>query len=320
MLNGYTIGQFQRCKRPLAISRTHSLAQWRPQTLLGMCLRHAIYELSNGKSLEHAAVAAVNHFLHNAKDPGLDVAGIDTYALSMDYCAIIRNVLEYLSRLSLLTLKDIPPLKLPNGLLWHFLSHQDETGTLHRWKFVDHLDEDPVAELHGWEVFGDIAAADVPMQLHLIAIGQRKGSHQHSPWCRVYSHPKLANLYRFQKVKGELGGEWKPVWFSGNSKNNPKDWVDMMLRDKVFEGIIRHINVKEVSTKHRARFFRDVEVESEQMDDIISNKVDPSDLPMSRYACDHPYTCPHQLFCYGSSSLDDAGIYVRRDKVQHGHT
>lgn len=314
-LNGYTISQFQKCKRPHAISRTHRLTKWRPQSLLGACLRMAIFNLSNSVEPQKAANNAVNYFLSNARNPGLDVVGIDTYTLASDYCAIIRNVLEYLSRLTLLPLHEISPVNLSPTVYWQFLSHMDETGSLHRWKFMDYIDDDVTAELHEWEVFGDIAAADAPMTLHLVAIGQRKMQHQHSPWCKIYTHPSLANVYRFQKKGGDkLTGDWKPVWFSGNSANSPKQWVDSMMRDNAIEGLIRHVSVKEVSRKHQDRFERDVMYESEFMESVYKNKADPKDLPMSRHACDHPFTCPHQMFCYTDSTLDNAGIYDKKEK------
>lgn len=317
-LNGYTIGQFQRCKRPHAIARTHRLSKWRPQSLLGACLRMAIFSLSNGFEIEKVTSDAVNYFLSNARNPGLDVTGIDTYTLASDYCSIIRNVLEYLSRLTLLPLHEVSPISLSSTIYWQFLSHMDETGSLHRWKFVDYIEEDFTPELHSWEVFGDIAAADVPMTLHLVAIGQRRAQHQHSAWCKVYAHPNLANVYQFQRRDGgKLQGEWKAVWFSGNSQNNSKDWVDMMLRDNAVEGLIKHISIKEVSKEHQDLFEKDALIEGELMEQIHKAKMDPRDLSMSRYACDHPYTCPHQLYCYTNAKLENAGIYeskVKEDK------
>jgi len=313
ILNGYMLGQWQRCKRPQLISKTHTLTKWRPQSLLSACLRHAIFNLSNGQALDKVAVTACNNFLSAAKNPGLDVYGIDTYTLSMDYLAIIRNVLEYLSRITLLTLREIPNQSLALNVWWQFLSHMDESGVLHRWKFVDYIDEDVLPELHSWEVFGDIAAAQAPMTLHLVSIGQRRGCHQNSPWCRIYAHPKLPNIHYFKKRKGELAGEWKPVWFSGNSNNSPKEWVDVMMRDNAVDEVIRHIQVKEVAKEHIALFDKDVLFEAAQMKEY--DKSDPRDLPLSRYACDHPYACPHQLFCYNLKlTLDNAGIYTRKQR------
>ena len=283
------------------------ISAWRPQSLLSACLRQAIIHLSNGQALNEVTARAVNYFLAVTKNPGLDVRGVDTYTLAMDYCAIIRNVLEYLSQLTLLSLREIPPVSLTSSLQWQFLSHRDESGTLHRWKFVDYINEDITDELHSWEVFGDIAAAEMPMELHLVAIGQRKQQHQHSPWCKVYTHPKLLNVFRFQKKSGDgLEGDWKPVWYNQN-QNNPKQWVDLMISDNIVDNLIRHVSVTELPQEHLDLFMRDVLAEAETMEAVY--KTEPKKLPMSRYACDNPYPCPHQLYCYTNATLDSAGIY-----------
>lgn len=315
-VNGFTISQFQRCKRIHAIGRTHHLTKWRPQSLLSACLRYAIVSMSNGESAEKCGTVACNYFIAAAKNPGLDVMGINPYTLSMDYCSIIRNVLEYLSRVPLLPLRDVPSLSLSTSVTWNFLAHRDETGELHRWEFVDYLDEDPLARLHSWEVFGDLAAAEMPMTLHIVAIGKRNGSHQESPWCRIFAHPKLAKIYKFKRKKGDpLFGQWKPVYFTDSSENTSTKWVDMMLSDNVIEGLVQHVKVKEVSSEHVQTFVKDVLTEAAGMLDIHKRKLDPRQLPMGRYACDHPYICPHQLYCYGSTSLtlDSVGLYSRNE-------
>ena len=281
-----------------------------------MCLRYAVFNLSNGKALADVTQQATNYFLSNARNPGLDVGGINTYELAMDYCAIIKNLLEYLSRLSLLTLQEIKSLPLSKEVTWQFLSHIDDSGVLHRWKFVDAMPEDVLPELHSWEVFGDIAAAEVPMVLHLVSIGRRNGSHQNSPWCKIYSHPRLGRIYRFKKKSsGEPDGDWKPLYFSGNFDNKSADWVDMMLKENMMDGLVKHVQVRDVSPKHVAEFKRDVLVEAAAMQSMGS--INPKSIPMSRYACDHPYACPHQLYCYSPDvTLDTVGIYKARTKKE----
>ncbi|MGH7182070.1 MAG: hypothetical protein ACREJN_08845 [Nitrospiraceae bacterium] len=253
------------------------------------------------------------YFLAAARSPGLDVTGIDVYTLAMDLTAIIRNVLEYFSRSPLLTLYEIPSIPIAEGISWKFLAYRDESGTLHRFDFVDYIPEDPIADLHSWEVFGDIAAADAPMVLHYVAIGKRQGSHQQSPWCRAYAHPRVANIFRFNKNSGEdLKDSWKPVYFSGNEKNNSKTWVNWMERDGAASPLVRNIQVKEVSEEHIKGFRRDVMYEVNEMEKL-NMKASPSTLPLSRYSCDKPFSCPHQPFCYssGKETLDSIGIYKR---------
>lgn len=313
-LNGYKVEQFQRCKRLHRIGITHRLTLWRPSSLLAACLRHAIFDLSSGKPLQEVSSTAVNYFLSAARSPGLDVGGIDAYTLAMDFTAIIRNVLEHLSRVPLLKLYHIIPKKLSEDVTWEFLSQSDESGALHMWAFPDYIPEDPLGELHSWRVFGDIAAEGAPMTLHMVAIGARSKAHQNSPWCKVYAHPRVANTFRFNKVSGrKLEGDWKPVYFSSNRSNTAKAWVDWMERDGAIQPLMAHLSIKEASRSDSQTFMRDVLTEARQIASI-GTVHDPKTLPMGRYACDNPYICPHQYYCYTSGmTLDGAGMYTKID-------
>lgn len=309
-VNSYLLTQFQKCKRDYRIGLTHRLTKWNPKSLLSACLRRAVHGLSSGIDSDTVSDTAVRYFLACARDPGLDMPhGMDVYVFAMDFTAIIRNVIEYISRLTLLPLHDVKPVMLSEGVEWQVLSHMDETGTLHRWSFIDYLPEDVMEELHGWDVFGDIAAVDAPMTLHLVAIGKRQGNHQASPWCRVYSHPKIANTYRFNKKSGaSLDGDWKTVYFSDNSKNNSMDWVDWMERDNTVDTLVRHVRVAQVNKDYIDEFKHQVSTEATLMVQYGSYPI--ITVPMSRGACDKPY-CRHQEFCYGRQSIDKIGTYTR---------
>lgn len=313
-LNAHVLTQFQKCKRIYGISLTHRLTKWHPKALLSACLRRAIFGLSSGLPVNTVSDIAVQYFLSASKEPGLDLpVGLDTYTLAMDYCAIIRNVLEHLSRVTLLKLFDTPPVKLSEDVQWSFLSHADESGVRHIWIFPDYIPKDVTEEIHGWDVFGDIAASKNPMTLHMVAIGDRNKSHQDSPWCRTYAHPHVANVFRFNKRSGsKLEGDWKPVYFGDNRKNKSCDWVDWMEKDETIDSLVKHIKIGEVSKEHRERFKSQVLYEAAHM--LTMKGIDPQDLPMSREVCDKPSICRHQEYCYGPLSLDKIGLYTRLDK------
>ncbi|MGH7184510.1 MAG: hypothetical protein ACREJN_21400 [Nitrospiraceae bacterium] len=260
---------------------------------------------------------AVQFFLSAARHPGLDVVGIDVYSLCMDMAAVIRNVMEYYSRIPVLKLYAIPDEVLPivpAETTWRFLSSQDESGTLHRWRIVDYIPDDPLADLHSWEVAGDIIVAQAPMVLHYIAIGRREKSHQQSPWCRAYAHPTVANVIRFNRLvagyKGELRGNWKPIYFSVNEQNTSKAWVDWMEKDDAVTPLLRNVHVQEIAEEHQNTFYRDLRYELQGMSSLAMT-ANPKLLPMSRRSCDVPYACPHQPYCYSSvaQTLEGAGIY-----------
>ena len=313
ILNGHLLRTWQTCQRRYQLESNYRYLRWNPNVLLNAVLRKAIAELSSGADSVSAATRAVNTFVISAKDPGFALPdGIDTYTLAMDYVATIRTIVEYLTRITLL------PLTLPSssvirpGLDWNFLASRDETGVLHRWKFVDYINEDTVIkEVHSWEVFGDMAVADAPMTLHLVSIGRRDGSHRISPWCRTYKSPAM-QFYKFRKQSGDpLTASWKPVWFSENPDNDPVVWVNLMEDDKLFDGgLIQHLNLKEVSDVHIEDFRRTLEYLCTDIEAM--NGVNWNQMPMSRPACDVPYTCPHQQICYSQDprkELRESGLY-----------
>lgn len=281
-------------------------------------MRPAVFALSNGLSVSDVSTSAVNRFLSCVKQPGLDVAqGTNTYTLAMDFAATIRNVLEYLSRSTLLTLTQHPAVDLGEGLTWGFLSQRDESGVLHRWKFLDYITDDAVMkELHSWPVIGDIVAARAPMVVHFVSIGQTRNSRRVSPWARAYKSPTILGMLRFQKKSGEaLTENWKPVWFGDNPKNSAASWVDQMLEDNAAEPLIRHVPVREPDPVHAVNHLRDVRYEYRQMLNagVDSNTLDPMTLPMCRTQCDTPYVCPHQQVCYSTKlTLENSGLY---DKI-----
>ena len=261
--------------------------------LFDRCLRSGIYTLSQGNT--NATAVAVEMFLKAAKSPGLDT-GRDPFTIAQDYIAMLQTILETISRETILSLKPGPTIILDGELKWQCACFQDDTGTLHRWATIDKIEEGvPMAELHSWYVSGDMLAARVPMQLHLVEIGSQRHGHQHSPWCKAFKHPAVAGRFAFQKQDGRpLQGDWKPVWYQDSTANNAKDWVDMMERDNV--RLIRHLQLKQASEKLCARNVEHVRQEAARLEALPE---DYRELPIFRPACDKPYPCQWQWKCYG---------------------
>jgi len=311
-ISGSTLSTFQRCPRRMLIESSFSRDKFYAPHLLSLVMRPAIIELSNGMDVQTVSVRAVNAFLKYARQPGLDgLSGKDTYSLAMDYLATIRTILERLSRITLLSLRVSPPVPLRSGLEWEVNSPQDESGVLHRWKFVDFINDTTlVRELHSWEVLGDMAVTHSPLMLHLVSVGRRENSHLVSPWCRAYSSPAIMNHYRFQRKGGDaLAGSWKSIWFGENADSDPVSWVDVMEDDGVINEMIRHVNVNEPHEDQRKRIVAEIDMEAERIKTHESlgytTDFSFSSIPMSRPACDSPYTCPHQIVCY---SLDSKAV------------
>ncbi len=303
ILSAPLLTNLQRCPRLVILNADQAERRWYPKVLFDRCLRAGILALSQGGA--NAAGVAVEMFLKAAKSPGLDT-GRDPFTIAQDYIAMLQTILEAISRETILALKPGPRVVLDmpefdsgqwaGEAIWQCVCFQDDTGTLHRWATIDKIEDSaPMAELHSWYVSGDMLAARVPMQLHLVEIGSQRHGHQHTAWCKAYKHPAVAGRFAFQKQDGRpLQGDWKPIWFQDSTANNAKDWVDMMERDNV--RLIRHLQLKQASEKLCARNVEHVRQEDARLEALPE---DYKELPIFRPACDKPYPCQWQWKCYG---------------------
>lgn len=324
-LNGHKLAVWQRSKRRYAIEQIYRYMPWHPTSLFATCARYAIFQFSNGVERSTAASQAVQMFTKQATFPGMDVAaGTDTYKLAMDLCSMIRTLLAYLERITLTSLTQLEPkiISLDNDLLvrWSFLANADESGMLHRWIFVDAIDDDAViAEMHKWETFGDLVVYDAPMMLHFVAIGRMYKGRRHSPWCMAYVSPVIVGKIKFRKTSrdkngSELSENWKPVWFADNMSNSEDVWVDQMIDENAHEPLIKHVTLNTPTDKHANDFYFDLRYEAHSI--LNTDLGDPMLVPMCRTACDIPYVCPHQQVCYSTSTtFANAGTYERVDKA-----
>jgi hypothetical protein len=299
ILTAALLTTWQRCERQYALEREYRVARSRPKQLFDRLLRDAVYKLSSGIAPATAASSAQAEFLEQAARPGIEVPG-DPYTIARDYCAMFETILEAVSRLTLLKLKPGPQV-VAGEHEWHCAAFQDDSGLLHRWTTVDHWNDDSRwREIQGWHVFGDCAAAQQGMVLHVVEIGRQQRGHQHSAWCRAFAHPMMPTKHRFTKVDGKpLEASWPAVWYQNSSRNNGKAWVDLMEADRL--QLIHHIDIREPEDRHIRQFHREVERESRGM-----AEAGPwQHQTMRRVSCNQPYVCPWQSVCYAQSSKVD---------------
>lgn len=269
--------------------------RWHPKSLFDSVMRKAVFAISSGVSFEDVSCSARTQFLDAARSPGLSVENCDVYTLSMDYCSIITNAIYALQRIAMPVLAAAAPVDIAEGVQWKFLSPVDDSDTFHRWIFVDSWDDERfTSELHSWYTFGDIAAAQSPMQLHVIEIGQRRNGRMVSPWSRAHIHPIIAGRFRFTDVKGK---EWKPMFFADN-RISSEEWVGQMEREGITESLIHHVSIAQPKQKHVEDFKRQVLRELSEMQIVNETVSDDMELPMSRGSCDFPRPCPFLEVCY----------------------
>jgi hypothetical protein len=258
-------------------------------------MKQAVVELSSGMDKHTVAVRATTRFITQARNPGLDgLEGRDTYTITMDFTATMKTIIEYLSRLTLLPLTAVPP-----SPQWEFSCSRDELGTIHRWTFVDFINDDVLMKQgHSWSTLGDMVMVQAPMTLHLVAIGRRDGVRRSSTWCKAFASTVIVGHYRFQRKGGKpLNGAWKPIWFADNPDNEPDVWVNIMEGDEMFLNgdLVQHINLREPDKEQARRLMDVMEGEIKRMAEALD---DLESRPMYLHSCDSPYACPHQIVCY----------------------
>ena len=309
-MNAQQLYTLQRCARQYALEREWKVLRRRPREVLETLMRQAVIAITNGQDVAKVSDEACTRLLETAARPGLDIS-TDPYTIARDYCAIIQNSLEALSRLTLLSVKPAG-IRTVNAIDWQLSCLVDESGLLHRWICVPKWEEDTrFREIHSWAVFGDCCAAQVGMTLHVIEIGEQRKGHQHTPWAKAYRHPVIPNKFRFRKVDGSrLERSWTPVWYQNSDKNDPKTWVDLMEHDGL--ELIHHLAIKEPAKEHVEQFARELLDEAERGAD---NYRAWNSIPMYRPACDLPYVCPWQLICFappGPVDIGQIGAYIPR--------
>lgn len=307
ILSAALLTTLQRCARRYRLETGFKVLRMRPKELFDRLLREAVFQISNGADVQKVTEEACTQFLEAAAQPGLEVI-CDPYTIAADYCVMLRTTLEKISRMVLLTLKRGGKVK-GDHHDWLLASFVDESGLLHRWTSVERWDNDAMyRELHSWHVFGDCAAANIGMVLHVVEIGRQIGGHQHSHWCRSFKHPAIHNHFKFQKTEGgRLEPSWKPVFYVDSPKNNPKAWVDAMDEDKV--ELIRHVHIKEPRESYVAEFWRDANAEGARAFAVPGNW---QDVPKFRPACDVP-PCPWEAACHtpGLVNIETVGGFAK---------
>lgn len=318
LLSAAKITAFQRCRRRSRLEDSWLPARWHPKRLFDACLRQGLFDLTRGETSNKVVKEAEQRFIAGATAPGLDIRLTeDVYSYAMSWVGMLEAILTAMSRREMLVLQDRLPELLSSNLAWSFASHIDDLGSLHRWVTVDSWDDDAATrELHSWFSFGEVAAADTLLNLHVIEIGQLRAGRRHSPWGRAYQHPAVS-IRKFQRTGNRsLQGQWNPVYYvdlRDNRDNTPDSWVDHMEREGVVDTLIHDVVIKPPAPADRKRFIQDSKEFALAIQAVST--TDPLHLPMARPACDSGVPCPFISLCYNSAGLDPGTLgYRRKDR------
>jgi hypothetical protein len=319
VLDARSIGDYQSCRRKFLLDHDYRKIRHRPKDLFDACLRMAITHLSR-KGGDGAVLGgeAAGWFMSAAANPGLDILTGNPYEIAKDYCAMLETVLRSLARMTILQVKDVPPVKLTPSISWSFLAHADDSGTLHRWITLDTwAASDMTREAHSWAVIGDIVMARAPMVLHVIEIGRQLKGRRASAWARGWKHPGLPNLkMRFRRTDGQSFQGWKPIYAADSPSPDYDAWVDKMWEEGACQSLVHHVTLEAPTDVIADRVQKEMLTEGIAMKNLIVEKDSSpwSTLPMARNACDTLYPCPYQMTCYSPTVVDPQtlGMYQLR--------
>lgn len=313
-----SITDLQACPRRFVLNSSWRPLRWRPKELFDAILRRAMLHLSQRKTVDEVRVAARSQYLQSATNPGLDVS--NPYPIAMEYVALLNVLVTALARLGIPpNLKEGPVIPL-DGASWRTLSFVNPGSQLHRWITVDHWDEARQRrELHSWWVAGDIAVMNLPMTIHILEIGQMRNERLSSLWVKGYRHPKLPNVKRVRfRLRDREGSfkSWDPVRFV-DLHLDVESWVEMLFADEVPQFLYHAILVDAPAPKKLEACLGDLLRESAK---ALRLSLAWRDLPMSRGACDFPYSCPFQPVCYEDADPELSGLFVPRESLKSSQT
>jgi hypothetical protein len=320
VLDSRAIGDFQACKRKFLLDHDYRKLRKKPKELFDACLRQAIFRLSQkGGDGAVLGAEASSWFMSAAANPGLDILGGNPYEIAKDYCAMLETILRSLARMTLMQVRDLRPVQMTPSISWAFLSHADDSGTLHRWITLDSwTPADMTREAHSWATIGDMVIARAPLVLHVIEIGRQLRGRRASAWARGWKHPGLPNLkMRFRRTDGSSFQGWKPVYAADSPSVDYDEWVEKMWQEGASQSLVHHIPLESPTGTIADRATKEILGEGIAMRNLLTERDSSpwSALPMSRNACDTYFPCPFQLACYNPTVVDPQtlGMYQLRN-------
>lgn len=314
ILDAATLSHLQSCSRRHLLENEYAVAHWRAKVLFDACLRVGVRQVSEGMAGGDAAKEMSARFMQEAANPGLDLPrGSDSYRLAKDYCAMLGTILRAAEKWSLPRLGEAATVALGDSHEWRPLAFET-AAELHRIVTCEKWDEREMArELHGWYVFGDIAATGKEMVVHAVEIGRTRKGRRASPWARGWKHPSMPNLkMRFVNKAGQEFKAWKPVYLAEYPHSNVQMWVEQMYEEGIAQSLMHEVRVSVPADEVRMDTLRQMRMEAARAAGLAGTAW--REMPMSRGACDDRLSpCPWQHVCHQAvNKIEDTGLYVLR--------
>jgi hypothetical protein len=187
--------------------------------------------------------AAENELLTLAASPGLDIVGMDIYAIAMHHAKLAGVLAAALRSAWTAPWSPVEPIPLGDHQ-WHSGAYSTADGHLRRIVLVDRWSDDrKQQECSGWRTIGEVCALDKSLLITAIDIGTTREKRRLSAWTRCWRHPRN-RTFRFQRKTSteDFGSTWASVWRE-DSGISTADWLTQMRSDGCMTDLVHTVEV-----------------------------------------------------------------------------
>jgi hypothetical protein len=248
---------------------------------------------------EDYARAANDRAMDLCTSTAIDTPELDLLALA-EHIAGLAEMITWMARTSGPWQRP-EPRRIGKGILWTsgaYLSADE--AKLRHLVCVDRWDAMREMELRtSWQVAGECAAYQVPMDIIVFMIGSMRKGRWSNPFTTGWRHP-VAKVLRFRKRDGEaFGANWTKVWRETDEADRD-EWIDSMTEDGALAECVHALTV---DVPDRAE--ETVSLSVAKLERIAAQEL-PEPQPSRCF--DRLRPCPFRSCCPQGKTPDEVGF------------
>ena len=236
-----TLAEDDFCRRLVYLSERWQAPALTPKQILTQSVEHGLMSAADPGEAANAEA------LRLCTEVGIETAETDLLAVA-EHVSALAEFLVWLIRGTESPYKRPEAIRVGERSTWNsgaFLSQNERS--LRYVALVDRWDAwTQMALENSWQIRGECAAYQVPMDVIVVPIGKLRKGRWSNPFTTAYRHP-VAKVLRFKKRDGEdFGSTWDRV-LREQDKASREEWLDAMTDDGVLaESLhVHHVDVPE---------------------------------------------------------------------------
>jgi hypothetical protein len=279
------IETFESCDRKSFLAQRWEKNKILPSRMLDLGIREGL--TYSGQDFGEEAGAAVFEL---AATRGLDSEQYDQHS-EATHLACLADIIVTAARK-----RNDAPWKGPDPLEdWHpscFIS--PDGHYLRRIVCVSNWSEERQHSItRSWATLGPVAFYDLPMQIGVVILGNRRDGRYHSFWSHALQHPQNKKL-RFRKkndIARPFKESWLECWRPDHDEITTKAWLDAMIEDDVLRDLFFKVDMPRMEEISRNRV---MDVAKRKLDRIRNTKTVPDE---NYTGCSWPVRCSYLGCC-----------------------